>query len=134
MQVTLVAYYGKKPSAIEALIRSLQEELNHRLRSAFEPYEVDQVHATIIGLEALREGSEIVNVNSQELRGERRPMNWAKILNFIDTTSRLPFEVQIGGFSPAAAYPFTSRTEHPYFRSFSLQGAIAVAMGWPVHL
>lgn len=132
MQVTLVAYYGDKPSVIEALIRSLQEELGHQLGSAFEPYGVEQVHATLIGLEALREGPEILNLNFKELRGERRPMNLVELLGFIDKTSRLPFEVQIGGFSPATAYPFTSRAEHPYYRSFSLQGAVAVAMGWPV--
>lgn len=132
MQVTLVAYYGTKPPAIEALVQSLQEELIHQLGAAFEPYKVEQVHATVIGLEAYREGAEILNLNFQELRGERRPMNLPDILRFLDTTQRLPFKVQIGGFSPAIAYPFTSRGEHPYYRSFSLQGSIAVAMGWPV--
>jgi len=132
VQVTLVAYYGAKPPAIEALLHSLQTELVHRLGSTFEPYEVKQVHATIIGLEALREEAETLNLNFRELRGERRPFNLTDILGFIDTTQRLPFDVQIGGFAPTVAYPFTSRGEHPYFRSFSLQGAIAVAMGWPV--
>jgi hypothetical protein len=131
VQVTLVAYYGKKPPAIEALIRSLQEELSRELGSAFAHYEIEQVHATIIGLEALRQESDILNQNFYELRGERRPMNLAAVVNFIDTTKRLPFNVQIGGFSRAVAYPFTSRAEHPYFRSFSLQGELAVAMGWP---
>lgn len=132
MQVTLVAYYGAKPPAIAALVQSLQEELSRQLGAAFEPYKVEQVHATIIGLEAYRRGAEILNLNFQELRGERRSMSLPDILRFLDTTQRLPFEVQIGGFSPTIVYPFTSRSEHPYFRSFSLQGSIVVAMGWPV--
>ena len=132
MQVTLVAYYGKKPPTIEALIGSLQEELSRELGSAFAAYEIEQVHATIIGLETFRQGADILNLNFHELRGERRPMNLSAVLGFIDTTSRLPFNVQIGGFSLAVAYPFSSRVEHPYFRSFSPEGAVAVAMGWPI--
>jgi hypothetical protein len=130
--VTLVAYYGKKPPTIEALIRSLQEELSRELGSAFAAYEIEQVHATIIGLEAFRQEADILNLNFHELRGERRPMNLSAVLGFIDTTSRLPFNVQIGGVSLAVAYPFSSRGEHPYFRSFSSEGAVAVAMGWPI--
>ena len=132
MQVTVVAYYGEKPTAIEEFVRSLQEELTHRLGFAFVPYEAEQVHATIIGLEAFRKGSEVLNLNFHELRGDRRAMNLSEILHFIEATDRLPFDLQIGGFSPAMIYPFTSRAEHPYFRSFGLQGSIAVAMGWPV--
>jgi len=132
VQVTLVAYYEKKPPAIAALIRSLQEELCRELGRSFAPYEIEQVHATIIGLEAFRQGSDILNQNFYELRGERRAINLAAVVDFVDSTELLPFNVQIGGFSLAAAYPFTSRAEHPYFRSFRAQAELGVAMGWPI--
>ena len=132
MQMTLVAYYGNKPAVIEDLIRPFQEALLAQLGYAYEPYSIEQVHATIIGLEAVRDGSEVININFRELREERRPMNLVRVLEFLRATKLLPFNVQIGGFSPAMAYPFTSRADHPYFRSFSLQGPTAVAMGWPI--
>jgi hypothetical protein len=35
------------------------------------------------------------------------------------------------GYKEGNNYPFTSQDRHPYLRSFSIQGTIAVAMGWP---
>jgi hypothetical protein len=129
-QLALVAFYREKPAALGQLIQSCQEQLQRSLGSAFQPYELAQVHATILGLERIGDGLGH-NYNFANLRGEQRTMDLAGLLDFIGTTDRLPFTVQFGGFADRA-YPFTSRGRKPYARSFVIQGDKAVLMGWPV--
>ena len=82
------------------------------LGASVRPYRLEQVHATIIGLE---------RTPSSKLAG---------VVEYLrnDFPS---FTVQIGGFREGATYDFTSRGLHPFARSFSVQGNTAVAMGWP---
>jgi hypothetical protein len=131
-QVTLVAYHGTKTVELSDFIRVCQDKLAGRLLSGFRPYDIEQVHGTIIGLEGDRIGEEILNKNFQILRGEKKSMDIDQILDFLRSTDALPIQIRIGGFRPYDKYPFNSRGQHPYFRSFSVQGQIAVAMGWPV--
>lgn len=131
MQVTLVAHYGTKPIELSDFIRACQDEIAGLLLSTFHPYDIEQAHGTIIGLEGNCTGEEILNKNFEDLRGEKKPMNFDQILDFLRSTDALPIQIQIGGFRPYDNYPFTSRGQHPYFRSFSVRGQIAVAMGWP---
>jgi hypothetical protein len=37
----------------------------------------------------------------------------------------------MGGYAVSGGYPFTSRGQHPYIRSFALNGPLAVMIGWP---
>ena len=41
--VSLVAYYGKKPLALQQLIVDLQQLLHRHFRSSFIPYELNRV-------------------------------------------------------------------------------------------
>lgn len=132
MNVTLVAYYGTKPDPLVKLIVNLQQKLSQDLHAAFVPYDLDQVHATIIGLEGVCDGAHILNLNYLQCRQEQRPMDVRQVIRFIQNTALLPLTIRIGGYAAHTAYPFTSRGQSPYLRSFSLQGATAVAMGWPV--
>ena len=125
MQVTLVAHYGDKPAALSALVRHLQGRLRELLGQAFHLYELEQVHGTIIGLEGCRVGPRLLNQHS------RSPMNLRGALDFVRSPRFRPISAQIGGYHVNGAYPFQSRKAHPYLRSFSIQGDIAVAMGWP---
>ena len=77
VNLSLVAYYGEKPAQLAALISAAQAELEEQLRQAFCGYAMQQVHATLISLEAHREGGELINRNYRELRGERRAMDLA---------------------------------------------------------
>src|SRR4029453_11203237 len=54
------------------------------------------------------------------------------LIGIIQSTAHLPALIRLGGFDPARDYSFSSRGLHPAARSFSIQGRIAVAMGWPV--
>src|SRR5689334_20479910 len=50
-QLALVAFYGPKPIRVAELIWACQEQIAERLGSVFEPYDIAQVHATIVSLQ-----------------------------------------------------------------------------------
>jgi hypothetical protein len=54
--MTVVAFYGPKPAALSALFDAAQRALGAALGTAFQPRPVDDVHATLIGLEARMRG------------------------------------------------------------------------------
>jgi hypothetical protein len=125
MQVTLAAYYGDKPAELAQLIADLQAMLASALRSAFQPYQVGQVHGTLIGLEGYRVGEKVKNNQSQLLVDPQKLLSFAR--------SEIPaIKVRVGGYGHNQEFPFSSRRTHPYIRSFSVQQEIAVAIGWPV--
>jgi hypothetical protein len=126
MQVTLVAHYGQKPTGLAMLLQRLQERLGDALGGAFLPYDIEQVHATIVGLEGCRADGAI--------RGKRsgRVINLSGIVEFLRGDAFAPIQVRVGGYRASDRHSLRSRGEHPYLRSFSIQGSTAVAIGWPV--
>lgn len=126
-QASLVALYGPKPAPLARLIARCQAYLAEHC-PAFQPYRLEQIHGTLVGLERTPEG---YNHNFRALRKEKRAMDLPGWLAFLQQTDLLPFTVQIGGFSKADA-PFLSRGERPYVRSFAIFGDAAVMIGWPV--
>ncbi len=129
--LSLVAYYGDKPPEIETMIREAQEILQSRLPFAFRKYDVRQVHATLVSLEGHKTEKGIVNANYNQFHHDRRIIDFSKAFKLLKDPDFLPFKVIVGGYKERDDYPFTSRGTHPYQRSFSIQGDIAVAMGWP---
>ena len=129
-QATLVAAYGKKPGPLSKLISDCQARIAKYPGISFKPYRDYQVHGTVIGLECV-EPSHLHNRNLAEYRVEWKTMDLLGYFDFLENTKLLPITVQIGGFANRK-YPFTSRNERPYKRSFSIQGDKAVLMGWPV--
>lgn len=87
------------------------------------------MHGTISGLEGVRIGRQIVSTNFAQLRGTIRLLDLNAIVQIV--SKHLPLRIRLGGFDPAVDYSFRSRGVHPAIRSFSIQGRIAVAMGWP---
>jgi len=129
---TLVAFYGEKPEPLAEVIDAVQSRMRRLLGGDFSPYAMEQVHATIVGLEGARSATgDLVNANYLSLRDELRPMDLPGCLEHLQRTPLLPLTVRFGGFQRDAAYPFASRGEHPFARSFTTQGARAVLMGWP---
>ena len=129
-QATLVALYGAKPAAFHELIRRCLQKIAEALGSEFSPYDMDQIHATIVGLEYAA-GSALYNLNFYRYRKKALPMDLPGLRNYLLSGHRLPFCVQIGGFADRD-YPFTTRGLRPHSRSFSIQGDKAVIMGWPI--
>ena len=137
-QLSLVALFGEKKEQYPELwnlLEGLQCSIEACLgKENFSRYEESQVHGTIVGLEGDRDGVCVWNRNCYEILRMRCPMKVADLLDFVldDDNPVLPVTIQIGGFQENASYTFTSRGLSPYIRSFSIQGEIAVAMGWPV--
>jgi hypothetical protein len=131
MNVTLVAYYGEKPAPIADLIVAVQNKLALILGKAFKKHDLDQVHGTLIGLEGTRVREQVLNANFFELQGLSLPIDFHQLFNILKDNSLLPLSVTVGGYKQEKDYAFTSRGQNPYLRSFSIQGEIAVAMGWP---
>ncbi|MBK7664818.1 MAG: hypothetical protein IPJ21_14990 [Sterolibacteriaceae bacterium] len=128
-QLTLVSLYGDKHRDLAALIAECQQLAFEAVGAAFTPYDIRQIHATIVGLE--RRGPAACNANFSKHRGEDVAMDFAGFLACLRACECIPFEVQLGGFARRDE-PFTSRKAVPYERSFSVQGDKVVVMGWPV--
>ena len=132
MQLTLICLYRSKPDPLARLLEACQRRLARELGSRFRPYRLEQIHATLIGLERAETGGrEFINRNFAEGRGRTRAMDFGGLLECLRSSDRLPLQVQIGGFQDRDR-PFTSRGQRPYQRSLSLQGDKVVLMGWPV--
>jgi hypothetical protein len=134
MQLTLVSHYGPKSPDFAGWIRRAQSFLAARLGTDFRPYAVEQVHATICGLEGNRIGDRIANRNFIQLRGEERFMDMAGLLKFVREAAMSALEVRVGGFDQNADHGFTSAGQHPFERTFAIRSGIVVAMGWPMSL
>jgi hypothetical protein len=132
-QVTLVMLYGPKPASLSAVIAECQKQIASLLGNRFQPYDLHQVHATLLTLEQIP-GSNGSNLYFSTYREESRPMDLAGFLNFLRTSSHFPFRVRLGGFQDRD-YPFRSYGERPYSRSLSIVGNETVVprmIGWPV--
>lgn len=132
-QATVVMFYGSKPSHLTTLITECQQQVTHILGNCFHPYDIGQVHATLLSLEQVP-GSYGCNRYFHIYRNQMRPMDISGLLNFLRTKIHFPVQVQIGGFQQKE-YPFTSQGQRPYERSFSIVGteaAIPLLVGWPV--
>ena len=134
--VSLVAFYGDKPSELQDLILQLQQLLIDRelVGDKFIPYQLEQVHATIIGCEGTKTERGIVNRWFDLRRQETRYINLAGLTNYLQNEIILPPTIRFGGFDRATEYNFRSRNEHLYFRSFQLQPTetetIPILIGW----
>lgn len=131
-QLTIVTHYGNKPPFLANLIFMLQTQLADSLGAAFIPYEMEQVHGTIIGLEVIVTDKGLVNKWFKENLKRDENVDIAGLLEFVRSDRIGEISVRIGGWKPHKDYGFESKNQHPYLRSFSFRGAIAVTMGWPV--
>lgn len=132
MQLSIISHYGEKSLELINLISMLQSKLSESLGFAFKPYEMDQVHGTIIRLEGTFTDKGILNKWFKENRHEDRYMKPERLLEFIKSDKIKEIDIKIGGYRIHKDYGFESRGQHPFLRSFSIQGDIAVAMGWPI--
>ena len=129
--VSAVAFYGPKTGRLRELLTGVQALIAEHVGAAFRPYTLEQVHATLIALNGVREGGTIVNEYLLEHAGVRREMDLPRVMDILDRRFAVPLRVRIGGFRPGQAAPFTSRGQHLAERTFSVQGEAFVLVGWP---
>ena len=133
--VSLVAFYGDKPIELINLIKRLQRKLDDDklLEDKFIPYQIEQVHATIIGCEGLRNSQGIISQWLFERRGEEKYINFADLTNYLQQLD-LSLTIRFGGYDRDRDYNFLSRDRSLYDRSFQLLPAddltIPVLIGW----
>jgi hypothetical protein len=128
-RATLAAFYGEKPAALARYFGAIQQLVASRV-SAFEPYALAQIHATLVGLEGhlVLRRDVVLNANYLAARGRMRIVRARRLL---DPIRAMSWQLQLGGYEPAQGYPFTSRGLHPYARAFSIQAGKVVLIGWP---
>jgi hypothetical protein len=129
--ISAVAFYGPKTGRLSELLTGVQALIAEHVGAGFRPYTLDQVHATLIALNGVREGGTIVNEYLLEYAGVRREMELPRVMDILARRFAVPLRVRIGGFRPEAAIPFTSRGQHLAERTFSVQGEAFVLVGWP---
>lgn len=129
--ISAVAFYGPKAGRLRELLTGVQALIAEHVGGDFRPYTLEQVHATLIALNGVREGGTIVNEYLLEHAGVRREMDLPRVMDILARRFAAPLRVRIGGFRPDQAIPFTSRGRHLAERTFSVQGEAFVLMGWP---
>ena len=129
--ISAVAFYGPKTGRLREFLAGVQALIAEQVGGDFRPYTLDQVHATLIALNGVREGGTIVNEYLLEHAGERREMDLPRVMGILARRFAAPLRVRIGGFRPEQAVPFTSRGQHLAERTFSAQDRAFVLVGWP---
>lgn len=132
--VSLVAYYGNKP-LLQQLIIELQQLLKEHFATNFFPYDLKQVHATIIGCEGVKTKSGIINKWFYNLRKEIKYIDYVGLLNYFLNSNLFSLNICFGGYQNEVNYQFSSKNKHPAVRSFQLQTAkdntlIPIVIGW----
>jgi len=129
--ISAVAFYGPKTGPLRELLAGVQALIAEHVGEDFRPYSLEQVHATLIALNGVRdpETGAVVNEYLLAHAGARREMDLPRVMDIL--TRAAPMRVRIGGFRPDQEAPFTSRGQHLAMRTFSVQDRAFVLVGWP---
>lgn len=130
-QLTLVSLYGQKQKSLAQLIRGCTEIIQQsELRQVFRPYDPDQIHGTIVGMEKLIGYSKHLNVNLEASSGNKVEMDFTQLLPTL--SKHLPMSIRFGGFH-SEFNNFNSFGGLPYERSFQVQWSSnrITIIGWP---
>ena len=129
--ISAVAFYGPKTGPLRELLATVQALIAEQVGDDFRPYSLEQVHATLIALDGVRdpETGAIVNAYLLAHAGVRREMDLPRVMDILARAT--PLRVRIGGFRPDQEIPFTSRGHHLAERAFCVQDHAFVLMGWP---
>ncbi len=135
MNLSLVGFYGDKPGQLINLIQKLQTCLTNQLiKNKFVPYQLEQVHGTIIGCEGYKTEVGVIDKWFYERREETRYIDFPGLVNYLQNRVDFPLNIRFGGCDRHTDYNFLSRNQHLYERSFQLQPAenqtIPVLIGW----
>ncbi|GEM_PF-5091892 len=131
-QLSLVAFYGKKnPHPLWQRIGHIQTLIGKIVGDAWQPYSIERIHGTILGLEGLNINGRIINKYYLENEHREVEMDLESVFREVLQTELLPFTIRIGGYREDSRELFTSRGETPFQRTFIVNRENVVAMGWP---
>lgn len=132
--ITTVALYGAKDDPFKTMLATVQKIVRRETGDEFQPYTLEQIHGTLVGLNGLTDehGGTLVNKHNYEVTGSTQAMAPGRALEIIRSSLVTPMRIRIGGHKAADEAKFSSRGEHPYERMFSFQDRALVLVGWPV--
>ncbi|MEM9917860.1 MAG: hypothetical protein AAF990_07180 [Bacteroidota bacterium] len=129
-QLTLVSFYGPKNTAFVEYMDALHSEIKKsELAAWYRPYDIDQIHGTLIGLEKLVGFQEHFNRNIWEKDGLKRLMQTDCILEIIERYLEETI-IRMGGIQKGTS-AFHSWGRDPYDRMFNIQADRLNINGWP---
>jgi hypothetical protein len=128
-----VAFYGAKTGPFKDLLVAVRDILHRTIGKEFIPYTLEQIHGTLIRLDGVPEEHDKAFVNDRyyEITGFAHPMNPDLALAILQDSLTPPCPIRFGGYRPGSPAKFSSRSQHPHDRMFSVQGRAFVLMGWP---
>ncbi|MDQ2813783.1 MAG: hypothetical protein M3Z75_18425 [Actinomycetota bacterium] len=132
--ISAVALYGPKTGRVRDLLTGVQAMVAEHVGNRFLPYALDQIHATLIALNAVPDPATGAIVNEYYLthQGTAAEMDLRRGMDILAARFAHPLPVRIGGHRQHREIPFTSRGQHLFDRAFSAQGHAFVLVGWPV--
>ena len=121
------------------MLAGVQALITERAGDAFLPYSMEQIHATLIAFNGVRDpdgGGAIVNEYYLEHTGVRRTMDVDLAMRVLAERFGRPLPIRVGGYRAGDEVPFRSRGQHLYERTFSVQASPGqqgafVLVGWP---
>ena len=114
-RASLVAWYGPKPAVFRPWLEDLQTAIAGAVGASFQPYPLEQIHATIIDLGA------ITNATA--------PPHQRKLEAWLTEELENPMRIRFGGCHEDDATEL-SRGQPRFERRFSIQGDKVVLIGW----
>ena len=131
--VSAVAFYGPKAGPLRDLLAGTQALIAEYVGDDFRAYSPEQVHATLIALNGVRDPGTgaVLNEYLLEHDGVRREVDLPRVMDILARRFSTPLRVRIGGLRANQELPFTSRGQHLAERTFSVQDQAFVLMGWP---
>lgn len=129
-RATIIAYYREtKPDPLRAYIAEFQDRARSRI-SSFVAKPLDDVHATIIGLDSYgqvasdRDAVDVVNSSEWS--------NLPALCGYLDASiSNNPLVVQFGGFADRD-YPMSSRGKRLFVRTVTVHSDQMMLLGWVI--
>jgi hypothetical protein len=131
--ISAVAFYGAKAAILAGLVGRVQELIAGYVGEYFRPYSLEQVHATLIALNGVRDPATgaIVNEYFLEHSEVAVEMDLQLVMRILAAHFAEPLAVRFGGWGAGEPVPFRSWGEHLYERGFSVHGNAFLLMGWP---
>ena len=132
--ISAVALYGPKSGPVRDFLAGVQATIAAHIGDRFRPYSLDQVHGTLIALDGVPDPATgaIVNEYYRTRTGTGREMDLRRAMDILASHLAHPLHVRLGGYQRHQEFGFTSRGQHLYRRSFSVQDNAFVLVGWPV--
>ncbi|OUR92765.1 hypothetical protein A9Q81_15700 [Gammaproteobacteria bacterium 42_54_T18] len=130
-QLTLISFYGSKTDELHQLINScIQKIQKSPLGELFRPYDINQIHGTIIGMEKVIKAHTFYNHNIAAETKNNVTMDFSHFLTTVH--QNFPMTIQFGGFHPSFK-EFTSAGQLPNTRTFQIQwiNKKVTLLGWP---